>query len=167
MCAAGRGTTEQVTNPLDPLLLRLSEDFIDDEDLSRRLKRLFKVTQPRRGPSKRPSTCTDPSARHGQRVGCLACRRPAPCADLERSPRLLPTVDSSRVGMARISGGEAHAGSNAWQCSGAVELTTCLGTAQSRVCPDFYAGDGQRQLGVPELGNVSHGPPKDGGPTIA
>ena len=85
MCAAGRGTTEQVTNPLDPLLLRLSEDFIDDEDLSRRLKRLFKVTQPRRGPSKRRSTCTDPPARHGH----LACRRPAPCADLKAAPGCL------------------------------------------------------------------------------
>ena len=30
-------------NPLDPLLLMLSEDFIDEEDLSNRLKRLFKV----------------------------------------------------------------------------------------------------------------------------
>ena len=35
---------KQLTNPLDPLLLRLSKDFTDEADLSRRIRELFKVT---------------------------------------------------------------------------------------------------------------------------
>jgi hypothetical protein len=34
---------QEYTTPLEPLLKRLSEEFIDDEDLSARLHRLFKV----------------------------------------------------------------------------------------------------------------------------
>ena len=34
---------KQLTNPLDPLLLRLSKDFTDEADLSKRIKELFKV----------------------------------------------------------------------------------------------------------------------------
>jgi hypothetical protein len=35
--------TQEYTSPLEPLLHRLSEEFIDDRDLSARLQRLFKV----------------------------------------------------------------------------------------------------------------------------
>ncbi len=35
--------TKQLSNPLDPLLLRLSKDFVDEEDLTKRLRELFKV----------------------------------------------------------------------------------------------------------------------------
>ena len=35
---------KQLKNPLDPLLLRISKDYIDDEDLSTRLRDLFKVS---------------------------------------------------------------------------------------------------------------------------
>jgi hypothetical protein len=34
----------QMDNPLDPLLLRLSKDFVDEADLSRRLRELFRVS---------------------------------------------------------------------------------------------------------------------------
>ena len=37
------GLGQEYTTPLEPLLKRLSEEFIDDEDLSARLHRLFKV----------------------------------------------------------------------------------------------------------------------------
>ncbi len=36
---------KQLTNPLDPLLLRLSKDFIDEADLTRRIRELFKVAR--------------------------------------------------------------------------------------------------------------------------
>jgi hypothetical protein len=36
---------KQFRNPLDPLLLRLSKDYIDETDLSARLQELFKVPQ--------------------------------------------------------------------------------------------------------------------------
>ena len=35
-------TYTQFRNPLDPLLLRLSKDFIDEADLSNRIQELFK-----------------------------------------------------------------------------------------------------------------------------
>ena len=35
----------RVSQPLDPLLERLSRDYVDDEDLSRRLVELFQVVQ--------------------------------------------------------------------------------------------------------------------------
>ena len=34
---------QEYTTPLEPLLKRLSEEFIDDHDLTARLQRLFKV----------------------------------------------------------------------------------------------------------------------------
>ncbi len=37
------GGGQEYTTPLEPLLKRLAEDFIDDTDLSVRLQRLFKV----------------------------------------------------------------------------------------------------------------------------
>ena len=36
-------TRKQIKNPLDPLLLRLSKDYINEADLSKRLQELFKV----------------------------------------------------------------------------------------------------------------------------
>ncbi len=41
--AAKRQRGRAVSNPLDPLLLRLSEDFSDEADLDRRLRELFRV----------------------------------------------------------------------------------------------------------------------------
>ena len=35
----------RLDNPLDPLLLRLSKDFVDEADLSKRLQELFKVSR--------------------------------------------------------------------------------------------------------------------------
>ena len=37
--------TQEYTSPLEPLLHRLSEEFIDDRDLSARLQRLFKESE--------------------------------------------------------------------------------------------------------------------------
>ena len=34
---------QQVKNPLEPLLLKLTKDFSDDQDLSDRLQRLYQV----------------------------------------------------------------------------------------------------------------------------
>ncbi len=42
--AAERQRGRAVSNPLDPLLLRLSEDFSDEADLDRRLRELFRVS---------------------------------------------------------------------------------------------------------------------------
>ncbi len=42
---------KQFRNPLDPLLLRLSKDYIDESDLSARLWELFKVRG--QGPGRR------------------------------------------------------------------------------------------------------------------
>ncbi len=41
--------TQEFASPLDPLLHRLSEEFIDDRDLSARLQRLFKARKRRVG----------------------------------------------------------------------------------------------------------------------
>jgi hypothetical protein len=36
--------SNQLSNPLGPLLLRLSQDFVDESDLTKRIRQLFKVS---------------------------------------------------------------------------------------------------------------------------
>lgn len=38
-----RLNVDEYSNPLSPLLSKIAEEFIDDQDLSARLQRLFKV----------------------------------------------------------------------------------------------------------------------------